>query len=207
MTATSSLPVAFFFPPPIRPISLCRKTEKRRQSLDPLIHQLPAMDEHQRVDAALGNQPRGNDRLSKRCGRGKHAGVVGQHLACGRLLLRSQLPLKRHIQRLAGEAFVANVDLDLQIGKQALHFLETSSRQGEMMRVILGAGNNPWLAVRRQTHGLRFVELRILKRRNPEQSIPQRRWQPVLLDVDLVAKRQFQSLRQRTGNRGLGSST
>ena len=63
------------------------QTEKRRQPLDPLVHQLSAMDEHQRIDAALGDQPRCNDRLPEGRRRGQHAGVVGQHLAGGGLLL------------------------------------------------------------------------------------------------------------------------
>ena len=44
---------------------LGRQPQKRRQSLDPLFLQLPAMHENERIDAALGDQPCGDDGLSK----------------------------------------------------------------------------------------------------------------------------------------------
>ena len=135
------------------------------------------MDEHQRIDAALGDEPRGNDGLSesRRCR--QHAGVMGQHLACGGLLLGSQFAMKCHIQWFSRESFIANADLDAQVGEQRLHFLQTPARQTDMIRVILGAGNDSRLAVRRQTHCLRLVELWILKCGKPEQSIAQSRRQ------------------------------
>jgi hypothetical protein len=43
---------------------------------------------------------------------------MGQHLASGGLLRRSQFALKTHIQWLARETLVANAGLDTQIGKQ-----------------------------------------------------------------------------------------
>ena len=59
------------------------------------------MDEHQRVHAALGDQPRGDDRLAKRRRRGEHAGIVRQHRVCSGLLLAPQLAVKRHVERCA----------------------------------------------------------------------------------------------------------
>ena len=59
------------------------------------------MHEDQRIDAALGNEPRGNHGLSKG-GRGRqNARVVGQHRAGGGLLLRPQFTVELHIQRRA----------------------------------------------------------------------------------------------------------
>ena len=54
---------------PIPPASdaadgLWRQVEKRRQAVDPLLDQLPAVHKHQRVDAALGNEPRGHHGLA-----------------------------------------------------------------------------------------------------------------------------------------------
>ena len=53
------------------------------------------------------------------------------------------------------------------------------------------------LALNSPTHGQRFVELRILKRRKPQQSVSQCGWQLVLGDIDLIAKRQFKPLGYR----------
>jgi len=61
---------------------------------------------------------------------------MGQHLACGNLLFGPQLALKRHMQWLAGEPFITNVDFDLQLGEQSCYFLETSARRPN-------AGRNP----------------------------------------------------------------
>ena len=57
-----------------------------------------------------------------------------------------------------------------------------------MMREILGARDDPWLVVRRKPHRLRSVELGILKRSKPQQSVSKSRIQALLRDVDLIAK-------------------
>ena len=61
------------------------QVEERREPLDPLVQQLPAMDEHQRVDAAAGDQPGGDHGLAERRRGGQHAGVVRQHRAAAAL--------------------------------------------------------------------------------------------------------------------------
>ena len=43
-----------------------REVEKRRQTLDPLVQELAPMHEHQRIDAALGDQPGSDDCLAER---------------------------------------------------------------------------------------------------------------------------------------------
>ena len=52
--------------------------EEFRKALHPLFEQLAPMDEHERADAALRDEPCGHDRLAERCGGGQHAGVVGE---------------------------------------------------------------------------------------------------------------------------------
>ena len=103
---------------------LRRQAEERRESLDPLIEQLAPMDEDQRVHAALGDQPRGDDGLAKRRRRGEHAGVVRQHRVCSGLLLASQLAAKRDLERAPVVAFVADDGAHAQIGQR----LRTSSK-------------------------------------------------------------------------------
>ncbi len=53
-----------------------RHIEERREPLDPLVEQLPPMHEHERVDAALRDEPRGDDRLAKRRRGGQYASLV-----------------------------------------------------------------------------------------------------------------------------------
>jgi hypothetical protein len=50
-------------------------------------------------------------------------------------------------------------------------------------------------------HGLRFVELRILKRRDAKQAVPEAWVQPLLGDVELVTVDHFERLRQWSDNR------
>ena len=45
---------------------LRRNAQERRESLDPLIEELPSVDQNQRVHSTLGDQPCGNHRLAKR---------------------------------------------------------------------------------------------------------------------------------------------
>ena len=83
--------------------------------------------------------------------------------------------------------------------------------------MILGAGDDARLVVGRQAHGLRPVELRILKGGQADQAIAQRRRQILLGDVDLVAEHQFQlsgrapamggSFRRRDGGAVHGASS
>ena len=94
MTATSSSPVGRFRPPPIRPIDFAGTPRNVDESLDPLVEQLTPMHEHERVDAALGDQPGGDHRLAERRRGGQHAGLVRQHRVCRGLLLGPELAVK-----------------------------------------------------------------------------------------------------------------
>ena len=79
MTATSSEPVGFLSAASDSADGFWRQTEKRRQSFHPLFQQLAAMHEDQRVDAALGDEPRSDHGLAEGGRGGQNAGVVGQH--------------------------------------------------------------------------------------------------------------------------------
>jgi hypothetical protein len=74
------------------------------------------------------------------------------------------------------------------------------------MREVLGARDDAGLVVRRQPHRLRFVELGILERSEPKQSVSKSRMQPLLGDVDLIAKDEFQRHWQITDDRGFFST-
>ena len=89
MTATSMSPVGSGAPATDTTNRFRRQTEECRESLDPLIEQLAPVHENQRVHAALGNQPRGDDGLAKRRRRGENTGIVRQHRVSSSLLLPS----------------------------------------------------------------------------------------------------------------------
>ena len=113
---------------------LRRQAEKRRQSLDPLFQQLPAMHENQRVDAALGNEPCRHDGFSESRRGGQNARVVGQHRSGGGLLLGPQFTLELHIQRRAGVPLIADDRLDAQVRQELLHLVQTAARQADVLR-------------------------------------------------------------------------
>ena len=69
---------------------LGREVQKRRQTLDPLVQELAPMHEHQRIDAALGDQPGSDDRLAERRRGGQDTSLVLQHRLGGELLLRQR---------------------------------------------------------------------------------------------------------------------
>ena len=164
------------------------------------------MDQHERVDAALSDEPRGDDGLAK-CGGGRQdASLVAQHgVSCG-LLFLPQLAVKLHIQRTAVVAFVANDHADAKLGEHLANVIEAAAWQPDVMREILGARDDARLVVRRKPHRLRFVELGILKRGEPKQSVSKSGMQTLLGDVDLIAKDEFQCRWQIPDDRSLSST-
>jgi hypothetical protein len=123
------------------------------------------MHQHERVHAALSDQPSGDYSLSK-CGcRSQHSSVVAQHRGSGSFLLRAKLPMERHIETTAMVTLVTHDRLDAKIVERPANVFETAARKAYVTRMILSARDDPRLAVRGQPHGLRFVELRILKGR------------------------------------------
>ncbi len=129
-----------------------RDAEERRQPLDPLVHELPAVDQDERVDAASGDQPRGDDRLAERRRGRQHAGVVPQHGVSGALLVDSQLALETHVQVRARLAFVAERHLHTRLVEHGPDIVQTTSRQADVVRVILAHAT---------TRGLPNVDSRI----------------------------------------------
>ena len=203
MTATSSEPVAFSVAASDAADRLGRQIEERRKPLDPLLQQLAAMHEDQRIDAALGNQPGGDHRLAEG-GRGRQdARLMPQHLPGGGGLLRPQFALKLHVQGDARASLVAHDGLDMQVRKQLLHFFQAAAGQAEVTGVVFRTADDPRLVVGGKPHRLGLVELGILEGGQPQQPIAEARRQAVLGDVNLVAQGQFQALGQRPGDRRL----
>src|SRR3970040_2417923 len=100
------------------------------------------MDEHERTDAARGDQPRTHDRLAEGGGGGQHAGVVCEDGVGGDALLRPQLSLKSHVQRATGAAFVAKSRMNAEAFERLAYLVEAAPWQTDVMRVIFGAGDD-----------------------------------------------------------------
>jgi hypothetical protein len=129
-----------------------------------------------------------------------------QHRVRRRLLLLPKLALKLDLQTIAIATFVPDGGADTKIREGLANVIEAAARQSDVMREILGARDDAWLAVCRKPHRLRFVELGILERSQPKQSVSKSRMQPLLGDVDLIAKDEFQRRWQITDDRGLFST-
>ena len=142
--------------------------EECRQSFHPLFQQLSSVDEYQRAHSALRNQPGGDHGLTESGGGRQHAGVVGQQCRRRRLLFRPQITVKHQRQWFASESFVTDHRLNFCVGQQLQHVRETTAGQTDVARMILRAGDDARFIVRWQSHGLRSIELRILKRRQTD---------------------------------------
>ena len=105
------------------------------------------MHEHEGVHAALGNQPGTDDRLAKGRGGGQHARLVGQHRTRGCQLLGSEFTLKAHIQRSTGEALVPKDRTNAEVGQGLTNLVEAPSRQADVVRMVLCAGDDAGLVV------------------------------------------------------------
>ena len=186
---------------------LRREVEKRRQPFDPLVQELAPMHEHQRIDAALGDQPGSDDCLAERRRGGQDTSVVLQHRLGRELLLWSQLALKGGLQRLPAETLVTDDRANIQVGQDLTNVFETSAWQADVLWMFFSATDDPWLVVGRQAHRLGLVELRILERGDTQQSVSKTRSQAVFGDVDLVSEDQFKRTRKLAGNRWLRPAT
>ena len=78
---------------------------------------------------------------------------------------------------------------------------ETASWQSHMEGMKFSARDNPWLAVGRQPHGLRTIELRILKGSEADQPCNHGRWHACPVDVNLIRDNDVDLVRQRGAER------
>jgi hypothetical protein len=86
------------------------------------------MDEHERVHASCGDEPRGNDGLAESRGGGQHAGVVPQHRPGGRLLLRAKVAAEGDLERTAARALVPDGHANAQRVKRLPNVFEAAAR-------------------------------------------------------------------------------
>ena len=92
---------------------------------------------------------------------------MAQHFfGCG-LLFPPQRALKLHLDTTSLVPFVPNDHTNAKVRERFANVIEAAAWQPDVMREILGTRDDAWLVVRRKPHRLRFVELGILKRSQP----------------------------------------
>src|ERR1035441_9964030 len=124
------------------PDCFCGKIQEHGQALAPLIQQLPAVYQNEGADPAFGDQFRCHDRLAKGSWGAKNAIVVTQRLADGVSLFVVQNALKLHVNRLAGTALVPDGYPNSVLFQKTGDIIEAAARQRNMLRKLLGAGND-----------------------------------------------------------------
>jgi hypothetical protein len=123
--------------------SRSRNVQECRESVDPLLEQLPAVNEHECVDAALRDQPGGHDCLAECSGCRQHACLVRQKRLGRSLLLGSKLAAECHVQGLTAEPLVADVCGDVEVFEELPHIIEAAARQRDVRRVLFRTTHDP----------------------------------------------------------------
>ena len=93
------------------------------------------------------------------------------------MLNRGQLTAEDEIKASAFGAFVVQRKIDTMLGEQFLEIIDASARETDVLRMVLGTADDTWRASGRQTNGLPFVELGILKRGEALDLGDKRRWE------------------------------
>ena len=161
--------------------------QKRSEPLAPLIQELAAMHEDERVGFARGNESRGHNRFAEGSGRAKDAFVVCEHGVRHGLLFRPKLAVKCHVDELSSESLIVDFHRDLVRLQKGCDLVQTAARQGNVPGKLLRAADNARLAERGQPHRLCPVEFRVLKRSQAMQSVQQDGRESFLLDIDKIA--------------------
>lgn len=169
------------------------------QALLPLPEQVGAMDQHQRIDAALGDQRCRRDCFAERRRRAQDAGVMTKQYRDRLLLFQAQRAGKAHVQRLADEALVAQRTANVVGAQQFLDSIQTAAWQGDVLGEIICAADHAGLVPHGQARCLRPIELRVLKGGQANQSVCQRGWQSSLVEIQQVGLGHGQRRGHHTG--------
>src|ERR1700730_8544370 len=106
--------------------------QKGLEARHPLVEELPAMDEDQRVPIPHRDHFRSDDGLAESCGRCKHPDLVLEKPGCSLILLGRQLSKEPRDKRYSLLAFVAQLDGNAGIAEKVQDVIKTSPRQGHM---------------------------------------------------------------------------
>jgi hypothetical protein len=122
---------------------------------------------------------------------------VPQHLGSGLFLIWAEPATKLCGNCDARIAFIVDFWLYAVRFQQFKNFANAAARHCDVSGEVLATGDDTRLAKGGKPHGLRLVELRVLKCRNPENAIDHRRWQSLLFYVYEIRARDRDRFRER----------
>ena len=144
------------------------QSDETAKPLLPLPHQVGAVNNHQGTDLSLGDNSRCGDRLSKCGGCDQHAEIMFCDSVERFLLIRAQHTVERRVHALPHRTCVVQTERNFICGKQCLDIAQATSRQRQKFFVVFCAADDPGGIPCGPERGLKFVEVRILERRNPD---------------------------------------
>src|SRR3989304_1824448 len=109
--------------------------------------------------------------------------------------------MKLEFNRSSSEPLIGERHFDFERPEEIEQLVETATRESQVFREIFATTDDTRLAERRQAHGLRLIELGVLKSRQADQAVAEGRCQICLGNIDLIAEHQVDSLRKRTNDR------
>jgi hypothetical protein len=122
----------------------------------------------QSVDLAFRDQPRRDGGFPERRRSTEDTFVIGGDLRHGFLLEGPKLTLELRLNRRARVPFVPYLGPDLMRFEESQGLRQTSTRHSDMLDKFRAACDHTRLVVCREPHGLRLVELWVLKGRKPK---------------------------------------
>jgi hypothetical protein len=147
------------------------QTEEDGQTLPPLVEQLAAMHQDQRVHATLCDTVCGDDRFAEGRGCGENSVIVGQKGICRFGLLWTQFTAELDSNRASEKSLVFDAGRDAMAFEKIDDIGEAPARQADILSQFFTTTNNAWFSKCREPHGLRSVEFRILERSEAQKPI------------------------------------
>ena len=162
--------------------------KKHFQALDPLGEQFAPVDEYKRISRPSCDQRGCHDCLAESSRRRQYAMLMwGERVESFNLwIVQCTLETNPCRERVSRPTMVHSLDFRAMAPNQFDNFIETTPRQSHVVHMKFGARDDSRLTECRQPHGLRAIELGILKGRQPNQACDHRGRQVRPIDVDLI---------------------
>ena len=113
--------------------------QKRLQTFQPLIKNLTAVHEDQRIHAPPGDHGYGDNRLAEGGRRRKNARFIRQQVFKSRLLLRPQYPPEGNMQGLSPVSFIYHAGLNMQGLKEIQERVQAAPGKRQVLQIFLRA--------------------------------------------------------------------
>jgi hypothetical protein len=163
---------------------ILRRIQKGFEPRGPLLEELLAVDEDERVDPAGSYQPSSKNGFPKSSSGGENSTIVGKHGLRSDLLIGSEHALELEFQRTALLAFVSDNGRNSEVIEKFKKVVETASREADVGRMVFGTRDDAGLVVRREAHRLGTIEFGILKRGEVEETIAESGRERLLGNID-----------------------